>query len=132
MRTLIPKRRLLSETEEVLYFGPPEFLEEEVVARALNSLHEPKVILKLQPKNTVERDTEETVSWIRWYTGFQIATHCRLRQETGHDLSLLLIVARDRYQLDVVFRMSKPGFGNIQYRLSVQRTRGELFLCYEG
>jgi hypothetical protein len=115
-----------------MYFGPPESLEQEVLARVVGLLRDSKPLLNVQPQNTVARDPEETVSWIQWYTGLQIANHRSLGEETGHDLNLLLILARDRYQLDVVFRMSKPGFGNIQYRLSVQKIKGELFLCYEG
>lgn len=132
MRALTRRRRLLSERDEVLYFGSPEALDQEVVVRAIDSLRESKPLLNVQPKNTVARDPEETASWIRWYTGLQIAYHRSLHEETGHDLTLLLLVSRDRYQLDVIFRMSKPGFGNIQYRLSVHKIEDDLCLCYEG
>lgn len=132
MRALTRRRRLLSEADEVLYFGPSESLKEEVVARAVGALRESKPLLNVQPANTVARSPEATVSWIQWYTGRQIACDRELRKETGHELNLLLVVARDRYQLDVIFRMSKPGFGNIQYRLAVQKIEDDLCLCYEG
>lgn len=123
---------MLSQAEELVYFGPPDALEAEVVARAVGSLSVSKPLLDIRPKRTVARDPEETVSWIRWYTGLQVEIYHRERAELGHDLNVLLIVARDRYQLDVVFRMSKQSFGNIQYRISVQKIEGDLFLCYEG
>lgn len=123
---------MLSEADQLLYFGPPDCLDEEVVARAVGSLSVSMPLLNIQPGNTVARDPEETVSWIRWYTGLQIEMYHRNRPELEHDLNLLLIVARDGYQLDVIFRMSKQGFGNIQYRLSVQKIEGDLCLCYEG
>jgi len=132
MRALTRKRRRLSEADEILYFGPPEKLQEEVVSRAVGALRESRPILNVQPTNTVVRDPETTVSWIQWYTGRQVACHRPLRKEIGHDLNLLLIVARDGYQLDIIFRMSKSGFGNIQYRLSVQKIEDDLCLCYEG
>jgi hypothetical protein len=132
MRPLLRKRRMLSQAEELVYFGPPDALEAEVVARAVGSLSVSKPLLDIRPKRTVARDPEETVSWIRWYTGLQVEIYHRERAELGHDLNVLLIVARDRYQLDVVFRMSKQSFGNIQYRISVQKIEGDLFLCYEG
>lgn len=132
MIILTRRRRRLSEADEILYFGSPEALGQEEVARAVGSLRESKPLLNVQPRNTVARDPEETVSWVQWYTDFQIANHRSLREETGHDLILLLVIAKDRYQLDVIFRMSKPGFGNIQYRLSVQKIEDDLCLCYEG
>lgn len=132
MRALTRRRRLLSEHDEVLYYGPPGKLEEAVIVRAVGSLHQSKPLIDVQPKNTVARDPEETISWIRWYSSLQVAYHRSLRKETNHDLTLLLVVAKDRYQLDVIFRMSKSGFGNIQYRLSVQKIEDDLCLCYEG
>lgn len=132
MRWLLRRRRYLPDSDEIIFYGQPDGLDEHIVQMAISQLEPVRAWISLQPRGSVYRHLEDAVSWVLWYTGISKQQYLRDADEIGHKLSVLLILAKDRTQLDVVFRLSKEGFGNIQYRISIQRADDEFFLCYEG
>lgn len=132
MRALLRKRRLLSEQDRVLYRGSFEDLRAEEVGKAVTELRLTSSYFDFVSRYVVPRSIELTPSWMMWFAHEQNKLYLEDTKELRHDLTLLLIQDRQQEQIDLIFRLSKSGYGNIQYRLTVQRTEPDLFLCYEG
>jgi hypothetical protein len=132
MKGLFRTRRLLNEQDRVLFRGPFDALGVADIADALTRMHVTSYLVDRGPPHAVVRSPELTVSWMLWYAREQHLLYLEDVAELEHALTLLLIEDERQEQLDLVFRLSKAGRGNIQYRITVQRKSEESFLCYEG